>query len=384
MEAGEAIMPVTDSPASDLQRRPRILIVDDSRVNRDLLAAYLEDADYDLSEAESGANAIELASVVSPDIVLLDVMMPGMDGYETTKRLKALSSDFLPVILVTALDDSAARLRGYEAGADEFLTKPVNRHELRARLRNLLQLRFERRALARKNEHLQRLQQFRERATSLLVHDLKNPLGSMSLNIDYATKAIEATGRFPDVIEALLDARSASRRLLRRIAEALDTARGDEGRLVARRSPVRLHELFESATQEFDRAARGRNVSIVRTVTKETNFPLDRDLSQRILENLLENALRYTPEGGRIELTAQGTEDALEILVCNDGPSIDTGLRPRLFERFAQGATSDQGVTRGLGLYFCRLAVEAHAGTIEIVDTPAFATCFRIVIPVSG
>jgi signal transduction histidine kinase len=374
-------MPNSLQTANNPSRRPRILIVDDDRVNRELLIAYLTGGEYELSEATSGIRALELAAELPPDLVLLDVMMPGMDGFEATRRLKSLSSEFLPVVLVTALDDTASRVRGFDAGADEFLTKPVSRPELLARLRNLLHLRFERQALARKHQKLQRLQEFREQATSLLVHDLKNPLGSVSLNIEYAASTLEAAGAFPDVLDALHDARSASRRLLRRIAEALDTARSEDGHLVARRAEVDISDLFGAAIREFIRAASERAISISMHVPEELRFPVDRDLIQRVLENLLENALRFTPDRERIELNARVNGDSLEILACNDGPAIEPLLRPQLFERFSQGVSSDHRITRGLGLYFCRLAAAAHGGSIDIVDSPSFATCFRILLP---
>src|SRR5262249_46527856 len=140
----------------------RILVVDDSEVNRDLIHAFLEGEAYVLFDASSGEEALEVAARAPPDLVLLDVMMPGIDGFETARRLKkAAGEDFLPVILLTSLSDQESRVRGLETGADEFLTKPVNAQELHARIRSLLRLRAKERALAEQNLRLLELDRFK-------------------------------------------------------------------------------------------------------------------------------------------------------------------------------------------------------------------------------
>src|SRR5438445_5812976 len=146
----------------------KILIVDDEPVNRELLHAYLDGSDHELIDAASGEMALVLTKEQRPDLVLLDVMMPGLDGFETTRRLKAeLTNELLPVVLVTALADHESRLRGLRAGADEFLTKPVDRHELLLRVSNLLSLRAHQVALVRRNVELIELQRFREEMSAM-------------------------------------------------------------------------------------------------------------------------------------------------------------------------------------------------------------------------
>src|SRR5437868_5677361 len=150
-----------------------ILIVDDEALNRELLHAYLESSEHTLIDAESGEDALAAVARERPDIVLLDVMMPGLSGFDTVERIKAATRDqFLPVVLVTALADHDSRLRGLRAGADEFLTKPVDRHELLLRVANLLSLRAKESALIAHNVELVELQRFRDEMSAMIVHDL--------------------------------------------------------------------------------------------------------------------------------------------------------------------------------------------------------------------
>src|SRR5690349_9816486 len=164
----------------------KILVVDDQRPNRELLRALLEEPGVSIVEAASGTEAIELARRTFPDLVLLDVMMPGLDGFETTRLLKEEAGEvFLPVVLVTALADRDARLRGFDVGADEFLTKPLDRHELRLRVRNLLALRGKEMTLRDRNVSLLELIRFRDEMSAMLIHDLKNPAAIVDLSLDF-------------------------------------------------------------------------------------------------------------------------------------------------------------------------------------------------------
>jgi signal transduction histidine kinase len=356
-----------------------ILIVDDERINRELLHAYFDGSPHELIDADSGEAALHTALAVRPDLVLLDVMMPGLDGFATTKRLKTLFADeLLPVILVTAMHDHESRIRGLRAGADDFVTKPVEQHELALRVQNLLALRAKEAALVRRNVELVELQRFRDEMSALVVHDLKNPLSVILANIDYV---IDGVGDEQQHREALLDAKSAGARALRLLANLADMTRIEAGQLPLDRHPMQVAALLAPLVKQRTRLAQSRAIVLDSTIDPELPVFVDAELISRVVENVFDNALRHTPPGGRIAVRGVAQPDAVQIRIGNTGRPIPFDARTRIFEKFAQGTAQAGRMNLGLGLYFCRLAAEAHGGKIWVEETRDLPTVFNLELP---
>jgi two-component system sensor histidine kinase/response regulator len=345
----------------------RILIVDDELTNRCLLRAMLEDEASVVLEAASGIEALEIAQRSAPDLVLLDVMMPRMDGFETTRRLKQEVGDlFLPVVLVTALSDRESRLRGLEAGADDFLTKPIDPIELRTRIRNLVTLRDRELRLRERNLDLLELIRFRDELSSLLIHDLKSPIAVVHMCLSHLGDRISAD---PDSLEALSDARMSIERANRIVENMLDLVRMESRRLVLHRSPARPADLLSSVAEARAPMVRNRTVRLDLQVDRELQVSADVDLLTRVIENVVDNSLRFVPIGGRIVMKAEANGEVASITIGNDGPSIPRAMRESIFEKYTRGESAGR-TNHGLGLYFCRLAMEAHGGRIWVKDEP--------------
>lgn len=361
----------------------RILVVDDSAVNRELLHAYLEGTGHTLIDADSGEKALDLAAQHNPDLVLLDVLMPGIGGIETTRRLKEKAgATFLPIILVTSLSDRVSRILGLEAGADEFLSNPVDAHELHARIRTLLELRAKETALAEQNLELMEHDRFRAEMTSFIVHDLRGLVSVIVVNHDFLCKYLE--GESGMVIAAIQDSRAAAQRVLNLLANLLDVASMEASRLELKLSAVHVRTLFDQIITEHRLYLRTRRLAVNVVADAALRVEADADILSRVLENLIENAIRYTPSGGRIVLRADSTDEKARIRVGNTGTSIPLAARSLIFEKYGQ-ASSDHGrLNLGLGLYFCRLAVEAHGGRIWVDETPEIATEFVVELPLLG
>jgi signal transduction histidine kinase len=328
----------------------------------------------------SGWEALESVKRSNFDLVLVDAMMPRMDGFEVVRRLKEIAgTEFLPVVIVTALSDRSARLRALEAGAEDFLEKPVSAMELRARVRKLIHLRITQRALAAQNAQLRALQAFKDEMAALLVHDLKSPLSALTMNLEVALESLpreESRAR-----DALLDCRTAGARLFRMLANLLDIARSEEGRLVAKCSPLDVSDLLSSAIRERALEAEARSIAVEARLPPILPADVDVELFGRIVENLLDNALRFTRPRGKILVVADAdAENGIQLRIANDGPEIPPDSRTRIFEKYDQAAASSR-TNHGLGLYFCRLAAEAHGGSIELCAEPDYTTCFRVRIP---
>jgi two-component system, sensor histidine kinase and response regulator len=355
----------------------RILVVDDEPLNRSLLRACFAGSGHVIVEASRGEDALVAAEDDTPDLVLLDVMMPGMDGFEVTRQLKAMFVDtFVPVILVTALDDRESRVTGLVAGADEFLTKPIDRDELLTRAGNLLALRARDSELQRRNVELAELHRFQDETMAMLVHDLKSPLSVILASVDYLLAGKEIAG---DAREALDDCRQAGSRIARLVANILETAHAESGRLVPRHQRVDVVKLFDDVIGPRRAMLERRGVAL-EIDAGALAVDVDRDLIARVVENLVENALRSTAVGGRLRLWATERDELVELRVGHTGPAIPAASRPLVFEKFTQVWDSRRGGI-GLGLYFCRLAVEAHGGRIWIEEDTQLPTVFAFSLP---
>jgi signal transduction histidine kinase len=355
-----------------------ILIVDDERINRELLHAYFEGSRHELIDADSGEAALRIAPEARPDLVLLDDMMPGLDGFATTARLKALFADELvPVLLVTALHDHDSRLRGLRAGADDFLTKPLEQHELTLRVNNLLALRAKEAALVQRHVELVELQRFRDEMSALVVHDLKSPLTIMLASVERVLGSSSAREQH----DALVDARTAGARALRLLANLADLTRIEAGLLPLHRRPTQVATLLAPLVRQRAHLAESRAIQLESSIDPCLPVNVDSELISRVVENVFDNALRHTPPGGRIAVSGAARSDAVEIRIGNTGCAIPSEARKRIFEKFTHGSENAGRMSLGLGLYFCRLAAEAHGGRIWVEETRELPTVFSLELP---
>jgi signal transduction histidine kinase len=367
-------------------QRPKILVVDDTAENRALAQATLEDEDYQVVQASSGEEALALFERERPDCVLLDVRMPGMDGLTVCQRIRAMENGAeTPVVFLTALRDVDTFDQALKAGGDDFLTKPVRPTELLVRVQAALKLR---RMSTELREHydlvrhqrddLMRLQLQKERLTAFVVHDLKNPVNAMDL---HAQLLLRESNLAPRVRESLQEIREEVRSLLRLVLNLLDISKSEEGQLAPRKVEVNLSELSQTVLDAMQVKAKAGAVTLASKMAVE-RVVADPDLLRRILENLLDNALRHAPENSTVRLSAVPRDKTIEIRVQDEGPGVSEDMREKIFERFVQIESGARIVTRtgrGLGLAFCKLAVEAHGGRIWIEDAhPGAVFCFDL------
>jgi two-component system sensor histidine kinase/response regulator len=352
-----------------------VLVVDDNDANRSLARHTLEDEGYRVLEASAGEEALAIVEREGPDCILLDVRMPGMDGFAVCERLRALPRGAdTPVVFLTALRDVETFDRALRAGGDDFLTKPVRPTELVIRVQSALKLRRlsdELREhydlLKHQRDGMVRLQLQKERLMAFVVHDLKNPVNAMDLHAQLLTRdrTLGESAR-----ESAAQIRSTARQLNRMILNLLDISKADEGKLTAKRIDVDLGALIEAIAGEMRLVAGERGVTIELGVEVD-RMMADEDLIHRTLGNLVENALRHAPRGTAVRILAVRRDGAIELRVADAGTGVPLAMRESIFDPFVQlegkGLPSSR-TGRGLGLTFCRLAVEAHGGRIWIED----------------
>jgi signal transduction histidine kinase len=280
---------------------------------------------------------------------------------------------------VTALADHDSRLRGLRAGADEFLTKPVDRHELLLRVANLLSLRAKESALLAQNVELVELQRFRDEMSAMIVHDIKNPLSVMLANIDYL---IEGAGDDLDALGALHDSKSAGRRAVRLLGNLLDLSNLETGRWKLRRELTEVATIIEPLVGQRAHMAGARDIRLGCDIDRSVRVFADAELVGRVVDNVLDNAFRHTPAGGRIEVSGAATDGVVQLRIGNTGVPIPNEARERIFDKFSQAGAANVGrMNLGLGLYFCRLATEAHGGRIWVEQTAELPTVFGLELP---
>ena len=358
-----------------------ILVVDDHADNRALARATLEDEGYRVLVAANGEQAIEMFAREQPECILLDVSMPVVDGPAASKRIRAMPGGALvSIMFVTALHDLGTFDRALEAGGDDFLNKPFRPQELVVRVGALLKLRrlaSERNELYSEIKHqrdcLQRLQLQKDQLISFLVHDLKNPVNAIDLQAQLVLRDRDAGDR---AHRAAAKIRDEGHSQLRMITTLLDITKADEGQLAPVRERIDLRSLVVDVIETMNVHAIAANVTLFGDSAVPT-LDADPNLLRRVLENLIENAIRYSHEGGEVRVSAASVDGGVELRVLDGGLGVPVEQRTRVFERFESGAMTRSN--RGLGLAFCKLAVDAHGGRIWIEEgSPGAVFCIWI------
>ena len=370
------------------QAAPTILVVDDSLENRMLAEARLHAAGYRVLQADSGARALELFAEEPCDLVLLDVKMPGLDGFQTLDELRRLPrGGDVAVVFLTALDDVVTHERALRAGVDDYLTKPLRATELLIRVRSLLRvaqtmnsLRTSHALVSTQRDELIRGRDLRRQLSTFVVHDLKSPLAIIMAASDLVQRTLPK-----DSAPKLQLVKRAATNMLRMVHNLLDIARSEDGRLSPRSAELDVRRLVEDTVQSM-RGLQGEWHAAIGIEThydlSEPRLSLDAQLLPRVLENLLDNALRYSPTDGciRVELSRSG--QTLSLVVHDQGPGITAEQRARMFDTYAGLEDNNPGrVGHGLGLVFCRLALEAQGGRIWIESDGENGAAFHASLP---
>jgi two-component system sensor histidine kinase/response regulator len=366
----------------------RVLLVDDEPTNLALLDAYLSPLGYELAHARDGYSALASFQDARPDLVLLDYNMPGLDGLGVLSHIRGdQNGPYVPVILVTGHTDREHRVAGIRCGADDFLEKPIDSALLIPRVRTLLALKHSRDQLESSRDELQRrhlalLQAQREHRELMefIVHDLKSPLCVVSGSLEWARS--QTLPSQSDLSSTIDEAAQAAARITTMVEDLLTISRIEQSDFSLHREVVSVSPFLDVLVQSYTRRADEKGIVLAPPMDTGLEVRADRTLLQRVMENILENALRYTPNGGGHIAIAARPSNGVEISISNDGPPIPAPERTHIFERFRRGR--DAGGARGnagLGLYFCKRAIEAHGGAIDVVQTKDWPTSFLINLP---
>ena len=370
---------------TNLSRTASILVVDDDPVVRSLMRATLENDNFEVIEAGDGIEGCRLYEERRPDLLLVDVIMPRMDGFELCRELRSrLASAYVPIVVATGLDDVPSITRAYDAGATDFIPKPVNWLVLNHRIRYILRASRAFEELRRNQQHLIAAKDAAEAASrskseflANMSHELRTPLNAI----------IGFSGMMSDRMFGPLNEKyteyagvigDSGRHLLAIINDILDLARADANRLVVTEEEVeisRIVDLSSRIVQEL--AARAEVIFVIETENRLPNVMGDTAKLTQILVNLLSNAIKFTPAGGTVSLKiARNPGGGLTFRVSDTGIGMSAEQIPVALSPFGQ---VDSGLNRkydgvGLGLPLTKRLIELHEGTIEITSEPGRGT----------
>ena len=348
----------------------RILIVDDDARVRRSTANALSRIGFHVITADDGGPALSLAETTPPDLALVDYNMP-TSGIEVVRKLKALHGASVWVAVLSGQDDEETRLQCFDAGADDVLVKPAVISELRRRMIAAARTQQAFVDTRIQQERADRLLAYGAEAAAMLAHDLNNGLAVALSNMTYLKSVLELG---EDEGQALGSTLNALRKMSGLVANFVDIARFEDAAVKPRSAPVTVRTLLLDVI-EVHAGAVNRQIKYSVNCEPDLTGHFDVALIERVLHNLVGNAVRYCNAGGQIRLSAQVWDKtdphSVEITVFNSGPPVPPELQNNLFAKYAKGHNGK----RGFGLYFCRLACEAHGGTIECrshEDGPTF------------
>jgi signal transduction histidine kinase len=357
-----------------------ILVVDDTIENLRLLSGMLTEHGYDVRPVTSGRLALQAAAHETPDLVLLDVNMPEMNGYEVCERLKQTEPlKDVPVIFLTALSDTADKVRAFNAGGVDYVTKPFQIEEVLARVRAHVALRRARVDLADNYAKLKELERLRDELVHMVVHDLRSPLTVLVGHLDLLS--LEVGKLSENAARDLQTAIDGGTALCNMTNDLLDVSRMEDGKMPLARERSDLVMVSENVCTGLRTLDRNRAIGVDAAGPVEASC--DAGIIHRVIENLVNNAIKHTPPGGQIRVAVTSGDGRVRVAVQDDGPGVPLDARERIFEKFGTaGARKDRKYhSAGLGLTFCKLAITAHGGTIGVADGPARGSEFWFELP---
>jgi two-component system sensor histidine kinase/response regulator len=369
------------------EHQARILVVDDNQINIDLLINMLARFGYETVAAENGVRALQVVEETPPDLILLDINMPKMDGYETCIRLKDNPATAeIPVIFISAMQDTSDVLRGFEVGGVDYIGKPFKYREVIARVNAHV-------ALYKQKQHIQQMREKEQEQYALMdamrsqfigsaTHDLKNPLFVIAGYTDMleSVPAIaddDNARRFIDAIKRGVDKMS---HLVRDMLDLLQL----ETDINLHLEDVSLRDLLLDTLSDMQlRADTGQVTFNIELPDETISIRVDPYRMERVLDNLVSNAIKYTPEGGTVTVSSQVTDETICIIVEDTGLGIPEEALPTLFDPFERVKTGDHQDIEGtgLGLSIVKAIVEQHNGRIEVESDYGAGSTFRVILP---
>lgn len=356
-----------------MEKQNKVMIIDDDETIFEIFKVYLREENYLLKFLNSGRNIIEHITQFNPDVILLDLMMPEISGFDICKLLKS-KTDFehIPVIIITALDDKKVQEEVSLIGADDFLIKPINMTELKTRVKSMLKIKRQYCELQKKNKLL-------EDMIYMIIHDMRNPLQTVFLNL----LLIEQEKSVSDTIKQYTNAISKKMRTLKQyIDDLLMLAKEDKVKLTLKYEKVNLYDQIIILKNEYLPLLDTKKLMLVIDYPSDkqnTTINVDKNLFFRVLQNLLSNAAKYSPNGSSITIKVTFSKHSTNIMIIDEGYGIPKKYHTEIFDKYKTSTIRKSNVNQiGLGLSFCKMIISGHNGKISVTNNQPKGSIFTI------
>jgi len=368
----------------------KILLVDDVPANLDILLMTLEKEGYSLSLAPSGEVALQIAERFQPDLILMDIMMPSLNGFQTCEKLKAEpATRDIPVIFISAKNELEDIVEGFRVGGVDYVTKPFRQEEVLSRVKTHLQLQSLKTQrenliakLESKNRNLVELNEIKNKFLGIAAHDLRSPLATIKgiSDVLLMTDLEMDENETRDMIEFV---KRISTQALNLVDSLLDISVIESGKLTIQLQSVRMNSFIEDRIRIHSFHASKKDIKIHSSLAPVPECRLDPDRIGQVVDNLVGNAVKFSPAGSNIYVSLKRENDTIRFQVRDEGPGIPREEQSRLFREFHKSLPKPTGEEKGagLGLAIARKIIEAHHGILELDSTQGAGSTFSFAIP---
>ena len=362
----------------------KILIVDDVMSNVLLLRVLLTNEKFTIATANNGRQALEQVKKENPDLILLDVMMPDLSGFEVAQQLKANPDTAeIPIIFLTALNGTADIVKGFQVGGSDFISKPFNKEELLIRVTHQISLVAAKRLILSKTEELQRTIAGRDKLYSVIAHDLRSPMGSIKMVLNMLILNLPAEKIGEEMYELLIMANQTTEDVFSLLDNLLKWTKSQIGKLNVVYQDVNLVELTDSVIDIFNMVAKLKKITIKETKSDKIMVNADIDMLKTVVRNLLSNAIKFSKENSEVLVTIKEEDDMAVVSVQDYGCGISEEGQKKLlhtdthFSTF--GTNNEEG--SGLGLLLCKDFVMKNGGKLWFTSKEKEGSTFSFSIP---
>lgn len=355
-----------------------ILVVEDNEANRGLLATLLQRSGHTVIMAENGIEALKIMKEKSPDVVLLDIMMPKMDGYQVLEKMKEdIELRDIPVLVISAVDDMDSVVKCIELGADDYLYKPIKRILLTARVEACLAKKHWRQ---RELERLTELNRLKDQFVRTVSHELKNPImmiiGYVELFSEMSAEEIAESKQYLEQIG------HQTKQMQDLIEDLLDLSKLETGPVLTFED-ASLSELLQASIDAFKLVADRKSIELKYTpIIQDISLHVDVDRIRRVLQNLLSNAVKYTDKEGQVTLTAEVNDNEIVICIADNGSGIPEDDIAQIFNQFYRVDQHREIEGTGLGLAIVKAIIEQHKGKIWVESKLGAGSKFYFSLPI--